>query len=182
MALTRFPFFRIVRYRSTQQKEVIVISVPLKVIKGALITVFMLLLPVFAAAQQADSTLSLYDSFPGTEFNFALSTLKVVLALGFTLVLLFVAVWFLKHFMQFRNVPGVSGSNIELLEMRYMGPRKSIALIAVAGRVLIVGITEQNMTTLGELSPEEAAALNLQSSNVDTPFAGILKKIRSQNH
>jgi len=111
----------------------------------------------WAGAAQ-DSTGMDYSVLPGSEINFLWSALKVGLALLITLVLLVTAVWVLKRFIG----PGIKGGgrSITVVDVTYVAPRKAVALIRVLDRVFIVGITEDSMSTLGELSPEDANALD----------------------
>ena len=61
-----------------------------------------------------------------------------------------------------------------MLEMRYIAPRKSIALVKVLDRVLILGISDQTITTLGELSPDEVSRLDTEKTDVPGRFSRIL--------
>ena len=115
-------------------------------------------LPVLAG-QLSDSTLT-GEGLLRPEINLFWSTVKVALALGITLVLLVATVWILKRVMDTRRLPGMSAGSIEPIEIRYLAPRRSIALVRVGSRVLIVGITENGMSNLGELTSEEIAALD----------------------
>ena len=134
---------------------------------------------VFPEASQAqavsDSLDVLSGAYGGAEINFFMSLVKVAVALVFTLALLVAAVWFIKRFLSARSVPGLSGGAISIMEIQYIGPRKSIALVRIAGRVFIIGISDQSMSTLGELLPEDIANLpdNAPSS---TGFSSILKR------
>jgi len=137
--------------------------------------VFMVFPPLYAyAGQAADSSRMVYDRLPGAEFNFLLSTIKVIAALGITLLLLIAAVWLLKRIMRLREIPGISGGAVTVLEMRYIAPKKSIALIRVLERVIIVGVSDNSLTTLGELTPQEIETLHIDSKLDQHVFKNIL--------
>ena len=151
-------------------------SVIVASIKRVVVCVVFTLFPsLYAyAGQAADSSRMVYDGLPGTEFNLFLSTIKVIAALGITLLLLIAAVWLLKKIMRLREIPGISGGAVTVLEMRYIAPKKSIALIRVLERVLIVGISDNSLTTLGELTPQEIENLHIDSTLDQHPFKNIL--------
>ena len=135
-----------------------------------------IVLPGISHAQAISDSLDvLSGGYGSTEIDFFMSLVKVAVALAFTLALLVAAVWFLKRFLSVRSVPGLSGGSISILELQYIGPRKSIALVRIAERVFIIGISDQSMSTLGELSPDDIAKLpdNTPSS---AGFSSILKR------
>lgn len=153
----------------------------MKRITKSIVLIFCLAMMVYAPlytviAEENTSGEYNYETLPGAEFNLVMSTVKVGIALVFTLLLLVGSAWLMKRFMQIRNVPGLTGSNIDVLEIRYLAPHKSIALIRVSGRVLIIGLTDQAMSTLGELSPQEAAGIVQPSESSQGSFSAILGK------
>ena len=127
------------------------------------------------AAQGTSGSGTVYNDLPGTELNLFLSTVKVLSALVLTLILLFIAVLVLKKFMSVRKIPGFSGGAMTILEIRYIAPKRAVALITVLERVLIVGVSDQSLTTLGELTPEEIERLE----TVKKPEPGVFKNILS---
>ncbi len=128
---------------------------------------------IIIAGQGADSTGTIYNELPGAEFNLFLSTVKVAAALGLTIVLLVAAVWILKRILKFREIPGLTGGAVSILEMHYIAPKKAVALVKVLERILIVGISEQSLNTLGELTPEEIKNLEVGKK----PESGVFKNI-----
>ena len=135
---------------------------------------FVLYSAVFSfAAQPPGGTGAGSTQPPGTEFSLFFSAVKVVAALILTLVLLIVAVWILKGFLKVRKIPGFSDGSISILEVRYIAPRKAVALVKVLEKVLIVGVSDQSLTTLGELAPEEIELLGTG----EKPDPGVFKNI-----
>ncbi|MSY83556.1 MAG: hypothetical protein F2693_02395, partial [Actinobacteria bacterium] len=60
-----------------------------------------------------------------------------------------------------RRFQGRSGSTIEVLHRQALGKAASVSIVSVAGRVLVLGTTEQQVNVLTELDPDalELAAL-----------------------
>jgi len=61
--------------------------------------------------------------------------------------------------------------------MHYLGPKKAVALVKVLDRVLIVGVSEQSLSTLGELTPDEIEKLKSGKGNESSGFRNILSGI-----
>ena len=125
------------------------------------------------AAQGTDSFVTVESELPSTEFNLLLSSLKMVVALVLTLAILVAAVWVLKRILRIKRIPGFSGAALTVLEIRYIAPKKAVALVKVLQRVLIVGVSDQSLTTLGELTPEEIENLETDKK----PESGVFKNI-----
>ncbi|MFC1606760.1 flagellar biosynthetic protein FliO [Candidatus Latescibacterota bacterium] len=126
------------------------------------------------AADAADSTRFVFSDTASTDMNLLYETLKMFLALGLTLVLLIVVLWVLRNILRARGMQGLSGGAVRILEIRHIDPRKSIALVKVVDRVIIVGCSEQTMSSLGELSPEEIDRLNVSGTESSGVFKSIL--------
>ena len=58
-----------------------------------------------------------------------------------------------------------------------MAPKKTVSLIRVADKAVLVGITENNMAVLTELGPEQTAALvaSRPEPEPDEGFSNVLK-------
>ena len=134
-----------------------------------------LFIAVSYAAQTSDSlSTTLYTDPLGTELNLFWSSMKVVTALALTLILLVAAVWVLKRFLRIQRIPGISGNALSVLEIRYIAPKKAVALIKVLQRVLIVGVSDHSITTLGELTTEETTHLKQDQKSDPGVFKNIL--------
>jgi len=116
-----------------------------------------------AAAVADTARNSMFDvpgaPIPGSGISLFVAALKVVGALALTLVLMVLAVWALKKLMGAAAVRS-DGDIVTIIELRYLAPKKAVALVKVLDRVLIVGVTDQSLTSLGELTAEEAATLD----------------------
>ena len=139
--------------------------------------VYAMLYPVIsAAADTSDSTAFLLSDTTRSNVNLFVHTLQVIVALGITIVLLVCALWIIKKVLNLRNLTGVSGSAMQVLEIRHIDPKKSIVLIKVLDRVLIVGCAENSITGLGELSPDEINRLNITDRRDINVFDTILSR------
>lgn len=80
---------------------------------------------------------------------------KMMLSLGAVLALMFGLVYVLKRFV----LPGTASAQqpvtIEVLGRKALQPKKSVVILKIADRVLVVGLSEQGMQTLTELSSDE---------------------------
>jgi flagellar biosynthetic protein FliO len=83
---------------------------------------------------------------------------KMVLSLGAVLLLMYALVYALKRFV----LPGAAGAHqqvpIDIIGRRVLQPKKSVVVMKVAGKVLVVGMTEHGMQTLAELAEEDLPA------------------------
>jgi len=112
------------------------------------------------AAQSLDSSKVVRNTNQySSELNLFMSTVKVIFALALTLVLLVATVWVLKKLLRYNKLPGFSAGAITILEMRYIAPKKAIALVSVLEKVYIIVFSEQTVMSLGELSTEDAEQL-----------------------
>jgi flagellar protein FliO/FliZ len=106
---------------------------------------------------------------------------KMVLSLGAVLLLMYGLVYVLKRFF----VPGAAGTqqeiSIDIIGRRALQPKKSVVVMKVAGKVLVVGMTEHGMQTLAELTEEDLPARNPQNCGTEVTahperlFASVLQ-------
>ena len=78
------------------------------------------------------------------------------------------------------NVPGglSSGKRIKIIENCHLGVKKTISLVQVPGKVLVLGITGENLTLLTELNEEAVLKTDIkgEANLSDSPFAKQLKR------
>jgi flagellar biosynthetic protein FliO len=76
----------------------------------------------------------------------------------FVTLILFIAVIFLAiystKFIGKRFAVSMGGKNMKIIERIALGPDKMILLVKVAEKVMVVGVTTGQMTTLAEIDPE----------------------------
>jgi len=97
---------------------------------------------------------------------------KTVLSLAAVLGLMIGVLYLVRRYVQ----GGRSSSSlveIEVLGQRAIGPRRSVQVLKVMDRVLVVGMSEQGMQPLGELSgPDVLAGLEARRRARQEPTAG----------
>ncbi len=71
----------------------------------------------------------------------------------FALILAFVL--FLKRFVYNRGGSNLTNGLIKIINTTFIAPKKSIYLIKIVDKILVVGVTENQMQTLAEFSEEE---------------------------
>jgi flagellar protein FliO/FliZ len=73
-----------------------------------------------------------------------------LLSLGLVLGLLSGFSFLIKKFL--KRAPLKKNSQIKILTQHYLGPKKSLAIIRVAGESMLVGITDQNINLIKTLA------------------------------
>ncbi|HDY87397.1 MAG TPA: hypothetical protein ENH82_04685 [bacterium] len=99
--------------------------------------------------------------------------IRFIIALAIVIILLILTLWVLKHIMRLR-VSGIADESLDVIAIRYIEPKKAVVLIRVLKRVLIVGISDNSISTLGELSSEEIGSLQLDKKTEPGVFGNIL--------
>jgi flagellar biosynthetic protein FliO len=99
---------------------------------------------------------------------------KMVVALACIVGLLFFVVWLLKKFL-----PGVVRRPYERVELGLiaqmnLGSRQRVAVIRVAERTLVIGVTEGSITTLAELSLPQSVPASQKEADDPKIFADLL--------
>ncbi len=83
------------------------------------------------------------------------ASLKMVYTLGLVLGVMFLIVHLFKKFGLKNSVFGGEGKPIKVLSTGFLAPRKSIALVEVAGDVLVIGISNDQISLLGNVQDPE---------------------------
>ena len=107
------------------------------------------------------------------------SFLKMIFALAIVLGLLVGVMYFIKVFMQRTGPVADQEALINILSSRYLGPKSSIILVEVLDRLIVVGISGQQMTPLANIDdPLAVARLKTERGNVPAkPFSkGMMAK------
>lgn len=151
-----------------------------------------LLLPLAVAAQGTD-TLEIRSGEPGTRFassqpvampSIGLDVTRMLLALAIVIGLIFVAKWFLKRFYNGAAMPGGSRA-VQVLNRTVLAPKQQILLLQVGRRVVVVGESNGNLTTLAQIDdPDEIAQLvgKLEEEKVNrsTAFGGLFGRAQKK--
>lgn len=97
--------------------------------------------------------------------------IKMVLSLGAVLALMFVVAYLLKRFVVSRSTPPGSGVQIEVLGRKMLQPKKSVVVLRVGPKVLVVGMSDHGLQTLTEL-PDPAPGQDEETTLESRPRAG----------
>jgi len=109
---------------------------------------------LLATAEPADSV----ASFTGAGLDSLWpSFIQLAGALVFVLVLIWGTTWLARRLLKGRWSPG-GGARMQVLERLHLAPKKSVEIVSVGNRVLVLGITESQIGLLTELSPADLAA------------------------
>lgn len=95
------------------------------------------------------------------------SIFKMLSALVVVLFALYGSVYLLKKGMGKKFASGKNGCALEVLESTFVAPRKTVSLLRVADRAVLIGITDQQISVLTELSVEQTA--ELQKTQTEIP-------------
>ncbi|MCX5865605.1 MAG: flagellar biosynthetic protein FliO [Deltaproteobacteria bacterium] len=100
---------------------------------------------------------------------------SLIIVVGLMLLLLF---WIRK--MGLVRVGSTQEGLITVLDSQMLAPKKQVSVLEVAGAYLVVGLTEQKITLLATLAPNdrltEAAHSRKTPSALDASFASLLNK------
>jgi flagellar protein FliO/FliZ len=91
-----------------------------------------------------------------SSWEFILSILKMLSALALVLGLMVVAMFFLRKFMSKTGGGVESDELVKIVSTRYLGPKSSIVILDVLGRVVVVGVTNQQISLLTEIDDRES--------------------------
>ena len=117
--------------------------------------------------------------------SYVSSFFKMIFALAIVLGLLFGVMYFVKRFMQQVAPAAENQALINIIASRYLGPKSSIILVEVMDQVIVVGISNQQMTTLAciddPLTIAGIKAKRAHSPAMNSPVDKISKYISSLN-
>ena len=87
-----------------------------------------------------------------TSADIVWSFIKMISALAVILGLLIGAMFFFKRFMKQTGVGMDQGELIRVVAARYLGPKSSIMLLDIAGQIVAVGVSHNQLTMLTTIS------------------------------
>lgn len=97
-----------------------------------------------------------------------------ILITVFWLAVMAAVIWLVMRYLYDRvggsGATGGSRRGIQLIDRHVLGPQRALLLVRVAGKVLLLGMTEQRITALTELRPDDFdtdAAVGASSRTVD---------------
>ena len=99
------------------------------------------------------------------------SFIRMVSALALVLALIGGLVFLIRRFAGTRLGAPVSAQVIQVLATGYIGPRKTISLVSVAGEFFAVGMTQTEMVSLGHITDRERVQQYLSAATSGRPVA-----------
>ena len=128
----------------------------------------------------ADSSAAGSPIFSGTTFPDTGSLLlRTSGALLLVVALIFVVIFLLRRYVFSRSGSGPGLGEVRVLNTTFLGPKKSIHLVKVLNRVLVLGVSDTQMATLSEFKAEEAEEFLVrnESERKEHSFARILQSL-----
>ena len=105
---------------------------------------------------------------------------SVLLALLGFILILYLAYFATKKIGKRMSIKGVGGKNIRIIDSISIGQHGSVLLIMTAGKLLLVGVTQQGMSLLSELDPNEIDIDEESPQGGTMEFSQALKKAVEQ--
>ena len=108
------------------------------------------------------------------------STLQMLMALGIVLGGLLVVFYLLKRYVN-RDAGGTKGRLIRVIASQYIGIKKNIALIEVPGTILVVGISNDNISLLTKIEDKAILEdLRQEISGITPSFSDHLQRLTTR--
>ncbi|UCC43417.1 MAG: flagellar biosynthetic protein FliO [Candidatus Zixiibacteriota bacterium] len=104
------------------------------------------------------------------------SMLKMISALVVVIILVYLGLYLLKRLMSSRQRRSGRKALLEVIQSTYVGPKKTVSLIRVADRSVLVGVTDAQISILTEMDADETAVILAGESEKEEPgsFARLL--------
>ena len=153
------------------------------------IGIFLLLLCCLPAISISETT---DKSIVGQEDNdfdtsFDTSGVRMIASLLAVLGLIFGGVYLLKKLTPYKGLISNTEHSISVLSRMSLGQKRSICLVKIAGEILVIGLTNSNISVLSKMDADEYYSKN-ESDTHRTPaeyrpsFSKILSKIGIKNN
>lgn len=109
--------------------------------------------------------------------SYAYFFIKAIVTLVFVLALLGVALYAFRYFMGKRGASGKGiGSPIKVLTTSFIGQKKNLVIVDVAGELLVLGVTAESITCLTKLDrPEVVDELKRFGDTQRRPLFGLFR-------
>ena len=105
---------------------------------------------------------------------------QMLTALGIVLGGLLVIFYLMKRYVK-RDVPGASGRLIQVIASQYIGIKKNIALVKVPGTILVVGISNDQISLLTKIEdPEIIEAVEPDETGASPSFSDYLQRLTTR--
>lgn len=132
-----------------------------------------------SSAAQSEQEIPVVLEAPKKAVDSGQSLFKYTLAFGILGVLACASYFFLKKY-RFKN-PVVAKTQIKILTQHYLGPKKSLAIIRVAGESMLVGITDSNINLIKSLALLDEEIPEETTEKIPSKFASVFSsKMQTQ--
>lgn len=84
------------------------------------------------------------------------SMIKIFSALAIVIGIMMISLYAAKKIMRRTEMRVDGGEVIKVLSTRYVGPKSSIMLVDVLGKVLVVGLCQQNLSLLTSIDDQQS--------------------------
>jgi len=93
--------------------------------------------------------------------NFILLLLKTVGSLIVITLLIYLVILYFKKFYMGKRGLSVNSSSMKIIGTLFLAPKKTIYLVKIGKKVVVLGVTESNINYLSELNDEELGEINI---------------------
>ena len=102
---------------------------------------------------------------------------RMLTALGLVLGGLLVGVYFIKRFLK-KDAGGSKEQLIKVIASQYIGIKKNISLVEIPGSILVVGVSNDNITLLTKIEDEMVLdVLRQENSRITPSFSDHLQRL-----
>ena len=102
---------------------------------------------------------------------------RMLTALGLVLGGLLVCVYFIKRFLK-KDVGGSKEQLIKVIASQYIGIKKNISLVEIPGSILVVGVSNDNISLLTKIEDEILLdVLRQENSRIAPSFSDHLQRL-----
>jgi len=114
--------------------------------------------------------------------NFGMLLFKTIGSLIIIFILIFIVVYYFKKFIIGKKGAGGNAGSMQIVGNLYLAPKKSLYLVKIGKKIVVLGVTENNISRISELDEEEFEELKAMESSdshsmLTQQFNGILNKL-----
>ena len=112
------------------------------------------------------------------ELSFFPALLKMFFALAIVIGLLVATMYVLRRYLGHSPSGNRDGSLIQVIATRYLGPKCSILMVEVLGKVIVLGLTSGQMTVLTTIDDECALEKMYAAREYETPKPILAERLK----
>ncbi len=122
---------------------------------------------------------------PATGLNLTELIFQSIILLGFIILLIYFTLYLLKRFV-YKNPAQYSNNAFEILSITPLIPKKSLCVVKMVDRILVLGLTETQISPITQIdNPDQRreweTAFRNSSGSTARSFSGQLEKILRGN-